>query len=185
MGALTTTETLPLTGCDRSDIESLIETSELASGAVDGVTLKVVAGVAEAAVALPRWEKFTVDFEDLAALGAVLSGAVTLFTLQDGGVIHAVKAFAKTAFSGGSVSALSGTVGIAGTVAKYLTAYDLVAAAADSRFGFAATAGAEAHTLAGGGAGTAILLTVTAVGDNLDQLAAGSCDIWVLWSATV
>ena len=53
MGALTTTETLPLSACARADIVSLIETSVPASAMVDGVTLQIASDKVVAANAVP------------------------------------------------------------------------------------------------------------------------------------
>ena len=185
MTAIKVNGTLDLQNASRQDFYDLIEGSTPDTDMADGETLEVAADKVQAKAAVPRWEKVTVGYATIKALGAVTSGAVTLLTLQDGGVVHACKAMSKVQFAGGTISALVGTVGITGTVNKYLTTYNMWAAPATDNFGFASTVGAESQTVAGGGAGTAIKLTVTSTTDNLDALTAGSIDVWVLWSATV
>jgi hypothetical protein len=185
MPALKVNTTLPLTGCKRQDFYDLVEGATPDTDMADGETLEIAADKVQAKQAVPRWEKFTIDYTDLAALGAVGSGAVTVQTLPDGGVIQAVKIRSTVQWAGGAISALSGEVGISGTPAKYAAAYDMWAAPGDANFAATFTAGTEENTLAGGGAGTAILLTATATGGNLDELTAGEVDVWVLWSAAV
>jgi hypothetical protein len=183
MGALTTTETLPLSACARADIVSLIETSVPGSGMVDGVTLKIVSDAVKAANAVPRWTKTVIGFAAVAALGGA-NGQVTLFTLPDGGVVHAVKVMSTVQWAGGSVSALVGDVGTAGTANKYSSNYNMWAAPATDNYDLEFITGGEEHTVAGTGSGTALKLKVTATGDTLDHLTAGSVSVWVLWSAT-
>lgn len=185
MPALKVNDTLPLTACKRQDVYDIVEGATPDTDMADGETLEVVGDKVQAMQAVPRWEKFVIEAADLAAIGASTSGAVTVLTLPDNGMVHAVKIRSAVQFAGGSVSALSGTVGVAGTVDKYAAAYDMWAAPGDANFAVTFTAGTEENTLAGGGAGTAILLTVTATGDNLDALSAGEVHVWVLWSAAV
>ena len=185
MPALKVTGALPLTGCTRADFEDLIEGSVPDTGMADDETLEVVNDVLQAKAAVPRWEKVTIGYAAVAALGAVSNGQVTLLTLQDGGVVHAVKIRSTVQWAGTTISALAADIGTAGTATKYLTGYDLIAAPGDANVTLGTTAGAEAHTLAGGGAGTALKLKVAATGNTLDALSAGSVDVWILWSATV
>lgn len=185
MPALKVNGTLPLTECKRQDFYDLIEGVTPDTDMADGETLEVATDKLQAKQAVPRWEKFTLDYADFVALGGVASGAVTVMTLPDGGVIQAVKIRSTVQWAGGAISALSGTVGISGTPSKYQAAYAMWAAPGDANFAATFTAGTEMNTLAGGGAGTAIILTATATGGNLNDLTAGEVAVWVLWSAAV
>ena len=185
MPALKTTTTLPLSACTRADIEDLIEKSVPDTGMADDETLEVANDVIQAKAAVPRWEKVTIGYAAVAALGATLTGQVTILTLQDGGIVHAVKVMSKVQWAGTSIATLVGDVGITGSATKYLTGYNMLTAPANDQFATSSTFGAEAHTLAGGGGGTALKLRVTATGANLSALSAGSIDVWVMWSATV
>ena len=185
MPALKTTTTLPLTGCTRADIEDLIENSVPDTAMADDDTLEVANNALQAKAAVPRWEKVTIGYATVAALGAALTGQVTILTVQDGGIVHACKVMSKVQWAGTAIATLVGDVGISGSATKYLTGYNMLTAPANNQFATSSTFGAEAHTLAGGGSGTALKLQVTATGANLSALSAGSIDVWVMWSATV
>jgi hypothetical protein len=185
MPALKVNDTLPLVGAKRQDFYDLIEGCTPDTDMADGVTLEMATDKLQAKVAVPRWEKVTIGYAVVKALGAVANGQVTLLTLQDGGIVQAVKIRTKVQWVGTSIATLVADIGTAGTATKYLTGYNLWAAPGDANVTLGTTAGAEAHTLAGGGAGTALKLKVTATGTTLDALSAGSVDVWILWSATV
>ena len=181
--ALKTTETLPLTGCTRADIESLIETSVPDTGMADAVTLQVTNDVVSAKNAVPRWTKTTVDYSSVVALGAVASGQISLNTVPDGAVIHAVRIMSKVQWAG-SPATLVADVGNTGSPTKYLTGYNLLTAPATDQYQLSTTVGSEETTVAGTGSGTALKLRVTAGGANCNTVSAGSVDVWVQWSAT-
>lgn len=125
--------------------------------------------------AAPWWTKYTVDYSDLAA--AATTNNIELFSLPAGGVIHGVKIKHSTAFSGGSISAYTVSVGITGTLAKYASAFDVFQAVGNAVQQISSTVGTENH-----GAATSIKIAATSTTDNLDQATAGSVDVWVLWS---
>jgi hypothetical protein len=172
------TEALPATGCTREDIYSLLETMNPVAQLVSSETLEVVANQIAANLNVPRWKKTTIDFEDVAALGAVASGDVALFTLPAGGVVHGVKVKASTAFSGGTLTKLDASVGVSGSSSKYSAPLDLVPAASDTNFGVWSEMDGETHDAAG----TPLLLNVVATGDTCDGATAGEVDVWVLYS---
>jgi hypothetical protein len=180
---LKTTETLPLTGCTRADIESLIETVQPDTGMADGTTLQVLNDTLAAMNAVPRWTKTTVGYSSVVALGAVLTGQISLNTVPDGAVILAVRIMSKVQWVG-STATLVADVGTAGSATKYLTGYNLLTAPATDQYQLATTAGSEQTTVAGNGSGTVLKLRVTGTGANLDTVSAGSVTVWVLWSAT-
>jgi hypothetical protein len=125
-----------------------------------------------------RWTKYTVGFAALAA--AALTNSITLFNLQAGGVIQGVKIKHSTAFSGGAISAYTVEVGVAGDTARYAAPFDVFQAVSPTTYETTGGLGGESHTGA-----TAILITATSVGANLNAAAAGSVDIWVLTSTAV
>src|ERR1700704_3236752 len=72
------------------------------------------------------------DFSYFATAGPTLS--IPLFKLPAGGCIHGIKIKHSTAFAGPSISAYSISVGIAGSNAKYASAFDVLQAVASSAF---------------------------------------------------
>ena len=126
----------------------------------------------------PVWTKYTVPYSSFTAIANTES--ITLFTLAAGGVIHGVKIKHSTAFSGGALSAYDVSVGIAGNEQKYAPNFDVFQATGATTYDLTSDLGGEDH-----GATTAILITATSVGDTLDQVAAGSVDVWVLTSTAV
>ena len=82
-----------------------------------------------------------------------------------------------TAFSGGSLSALTLSVGIIGDLTKYAAAFDVFQATGDAVFAFN-----ELPSMEDFGAPTSIRVEATATSDTLDNVGTGSADIWVLTS---
>lgn len=121
------------------------------------------------------WTKYTVTYSDLSA--ASTTNDVELFSLPAGGVIHGVKIKHSTAFSGGSISAFTVSVGITGTLAKYASAFDVFQAVGNTTQQISSTVGTENH-----GASTSIKIAATSTGANIDQATAGIVDVWVMWS---
>lgn len=134
-------------------------------------------GQPQATLAVPMWRKYTVSYTDLQTAATTNNG--TLFSLGAGEAIHATKTKHNTAFVGASITALTISVGIAGTLAKYAAAYDVVPAVSATAYQLSTTVGSESHTAA-----TAIKWAAVATGANLSVLTAGSVDIWVLVSKT-
>jgi hypothetical protein len=180
---LAVTETLPETGCTRADIYSLINTANPTSSLVDGTTLKVASSKIAAEVIVPRWQKFSLDWEDFATAATTVQAA--LFTLQDAGVIHGVKVKHSTAFAGTGLKKCTLSVGIAGEPAKYGAPWDVKQAAAADLYQLNMSPDGEAHSNDGLGAGTAIVVQMNLIGCNGNGLSAGAVDVWVLWSATI
>jgi hypothetical protein len=180
---LEVTGTLPETGCTRADIESLIETVNPTDSLVDGVTMKVASSKLACEVSVPRWIKYTKAYTDFN--GAALTNQATLFTLQDRGVIHAVKMKHSTAFTGPSLSKATVSVGIAAEPAKYTAPFNVKAAVADDLYQLNTSENGEQHTGTGLGAGTAIVIELKTVGCNGNALTAGAIDVWVMWSVTL
>ena len=124
----------------------------------------------------PQWRTYDISYTAVAALGAVASGTVNVFTLPAGAVIHAVAFYEETNFTGTKgTTGLTVSVGISGTAAKYHTATDLFSATNFADFQF--LTGGESMT-----ATTTIISTWTASGGNLNGRSAGKLQIRVLWS---
>ncbi len=138
---------------------------------------KLVEGTITSAqlLSMPYWTKYTVLYSALSFAGT--SNDITLLTLPSKAVVHGVVIKHSVAFSGGSLTTYTLSVGIVGTLAKYIAAFDVFQAVANGTFGAsgAAIPGTMPESL---GATTAI--RVAAVGShNLSTATAGSADIWV------
>lgn len=125
--------------------------------------------------ALPKWSKYTVAATAFTA--AATTEDIELFQLPAQGTIHRVVIKHSTAFSGGTASAVTLSVGITGTLTKYAAAFDVFQATGNTVFGFNDLPGME-----NAGAATSIRVEAVATGDNLVNVTTGSADIWVLTS---
>lgn len=129
-------------------------------------------------VTVPKWRKFTVAATAFTAAAATED--IELLSLPAGGIIQGVKIKHSTAFSGGTLSALTLSVGIVGVLDKYASAFDVFQAVADTTFQVSNSFGSEDH-----GSATSIRLAASATGDTLDNVGTGSVDVWVLYSVAV
>lgn len=126
-------------------------------------------------LSMPYWTKYTVTYTDMSFAG--LTNDITLFTLPLKTLIHKVIIKQSTAFAGSTIASYTLSVGIVGTLAKYIAAYDVFAAVAATTFGVAATTiNAQPENFT---AGVAIRVAAIAVGANLSAATAGAADIWV------
>lgn len=187
--------TLPLTGCTRQHVYDLVQqavpTSEMADTAEAGTdsTLEVLAtGRLAAALRVPRWRFYEVDYQDASLAVAGLAANVELFELGAGGglgMVHEVVLKHGAVWGGPSISALSCTVGTSGALTEFYgagTPFDLTAAVGASVYGRRILAAADAGTLSVDGN---LLVRFTAVGANLDQLTSGTLVVGVLYSEVV
>jgi len=129
-------------------------------------------------IRVPKWVKFTKTHTNFQA--AALTNSIELFSLPAGAIIHAVKIKHSVAFAGGAIASYTVEVGIAGTLAKYASAFDVFQAVSGTAFFITGIIGSEDH-----GAATSIKATATSTVANLDQSTAGSVDVWVLLSVAV
>ena len=125
--------------------------------------------------AIGRWTKYTVAATAFTA--AATSEDVELFSLPGRETIHAVVIKHTTAFSGGTLAAMTLTVGITGTLAKYAAVFDVFQATGDTVFAYNNLPDTENF-----GAATSIRAAAVSTGDTLDNVGTGSADIWVLTS---
>jgi len=174
------TEELPEVGVSQENYYQVMRTLQPTAELVDGVGLQVAGGVVLPTNAMPYWRKYSVPYTQLVA--AALTADMELFVLPAGGVVHGVKVKASAAFTGTGIATLTVSVGIAGTLAKYSAAFDVMAAPSDTNLLLTLASGTptpETHA----SSGKSIRIAATATGANLDQMTAGSVDVWVLWSA--
>jgi len=123
----------------------------------------------------PVWIPFNVTYDQLATAG--LTNNITLFNLNAGEIIHAVKILPVASFAGGAIATYTLSVGIAGTLAKYAAAYDVLQAPGATVFQLSTTAGMESQTAA-----TAIKVAAVSTVANLNAATAGIATISVLVS---
>ena len=127
---------------------------------------------------VPKWIPVTKAYTDFSTAGP--TNDIEVFSLPAGGVIHGVKTKHSTSFTGGAISSYTISVGIAGTLTKYASAYDVFQATGNTAFQLSNTVGSENH-----GASTSIRAAATSGGANLDAATAGSVTIWILSSNAV
>jgi len=132
---------------------------------------------AGAAVALtvPAWTKYTVTYAQLAA--GALTNDIQLFSLPARGTVHAVVIKHSASFTGGMIATYTLSVGIAGTLAKYASAFNVFQAPGDTVLQSSGGAFTE-----NAGAAISVRVAATSTGANLNAATAGSATIWVLSS---
>jgi len=123
----------------------------------------------------PMWIERTYVFGDFSAAGLTLD--FELFDLQGGEKIHGIFLIHTSSFIGGTISAVTMSVGIAGNLVKYAPAFDVFQAAGNTVFQDSEITGVEDF-----GSSTSIRLAATSVGANLDQLTQGVLEVRLLVS---
>lgn len=132
-----------------------------------GVCLPVPTG------ATPFWTKYTVSYT--AFTMATSTGDVQLATLPARQVVQSVVIKHSTAFSGGGSTAYTVSVGISGAVNKYASAFDIFQAVATNTAQISHDSFVEDFTSA-----TSIRVAASVTGTTLNNVSAGSVDIWVM-----
>lgn len=140
---------------------------------IDGNTLVLNTGNNVAAGGqLPVWNKFTIPYTSLQTAG--LTNTVPVVTLQPHQIVQGAFQNVTTAFSGGTIATIVDTVGISGTVAKYLASTTLASIALGSGLSLATNL-PESMTST-----TVINLYATSTIGLLSALTQGSVDIYLL-----
>lgn len=116
--------------------------------------------------------KYSLDYTDFSTAG--LTNSIELLSLPAKGIIKAGIIKHSTAFSGGSISAYTVSVGITGTLEKHIPAFNVFQSVGGSAFAIYSLFDIESFSAA-----TSIKVTATSVGANLDQATAGAVDIWI------
>lgn len=125
----------------------------------------------------PKWYLFTKEYAHFSADNT--TNSIALFTLPAGGCIQAVVIHHTTAFSGGSISAYIISVGIAGEVNRYASAFDVFSTTAPANL--QNSSGFSFENLS---EDTDVIATATSTGGNLSVAVAGSVNIYILMSRT-
>lgn len=119
------------------------------------------------------WTPYTVTFASLSA--AALTNSIVLATLPAKTVLHAAVIKHSTAFGGGAIASYTLSIGLAATVDKYATAFNVFQAVG-------ASVGQLSHALfcENFSVSTSVLLTATSTVGLLNAATAGSATIWLL-----
>ena len=119
------------------------------------------------------WTPYTVTFASLSA--AALTNSIVLATLPAKTVLHAAVIKHSTAFGGGTIASYTLSIGLAATVDKYATAFNVFQAVG-------ASVGQLSHALfcENFSVSTPVLLTATSTVGLLNAATAGSATIWLL-----
>lgn len=125
-----------------------------------------------ASTSTQNWTKYTKTFSNLSDTDT--ANDIELFSLPAKGVIHEVVIKHTTAFSGGTISAYTISVGIVGNLTKYASAFDVFQATSNTVFQISTSNNMENF-----GAATSIRIAAVSTGDNLNNAAAGSVDVYV------
>jgi hypothetical protein len=116
-----------------------------------------------------QFRRFTVTHADLTASATTQN--VTLFTLPKGSVVCGVRIKHSTAFAGGTLSAMTVSVGTSGDTTAYAGAFDVFQTVADTTFQVTDQFNAASY------AAHSIVAAFTATGDNVVNATAGVVDI--------
>lgn len=132
-----------------------------------------------------RTVRFTITYKDLQLTSGSGAKSITIadqnnptnsFTLPAGSKIMGVVVKQSVAFSGGSLSAMTVSLGVSGATTRFTSAYDIFAAVADT------TLQETAMFKSGQGSTiSALLATFTPTGDTCASCTAGSVDITITY----
>lgn len=125
----------------------------------------------------PQWTKYTKTYTDFST--AATASEISLANISAGTFVHNVVIKHSEAFAGGSISAYQIDVGPSGDLTQFVDGFAVTDAPTDSRHQ-SVTLG-EVHNNAFASTGV-LAARAESTGDNLDQAASGSVDIWVLSS---
>lgn len=125
--------------------------------------------------ASPAWTKYTVTYAQFGAPS--FTSDIQLFSLGARQTIHAVVIKHSASFTGGAIATYTLSVGIAGTLAKYASAFNVFQAPGNTVL--QSSGGTFTENT---GAATSVRVQAVCTGANLLQATAGSADIWVLTS---
>jgi len=119
------------------------------------------------------WAKYTFAFGDAFAIAATTND-VELVSLPANTAIEAVIVKHSTAMSGGSITAYTASVGIAGDLEKYASDFNVFQAAADGTKQYSSSGDVESFSGA-----TSIRFRATSTGGDLNTATAGEVDVWI------
>lgn len=123
-------------------------------------------------VVVPFWRKYTKSYSDIGFSG--LTNSVTLVNLPPNGYIEEIFITHSAAFTGGSISAYTVSVGITGDAENLSSTFDVFQAPGDA-LGLSNKISAFYSKTSI----QSIKLFATSVGANLDQATSGSVDVYI------
>jgi len=173
------TTALPSNNVTRDQLIESIESIVPRSAFTDNSTLGVDSQKIIAKPIIPRWTKISKTYTDFATAGT--TSTINLFTVAAGTIIHSVKVKHSATFTGGGVTAATLSVGISGSLTKYVNAHNVFQATGDTVQAIgpsAPTAEDHANTVT-----TQATLTTTTA--NTNALTSGTVDIWILYSQAI
>jgi len=121
-----------------------------------------------------EYRRFTIPYTDLNTTAGT-NKAISLFTLPQAGKVLGVFVKHSASFTGGSISAVTVSVGKAGTVTHFTSTFDILQAAADT------TVQETSLFKSGQLTSLAVIADFISTSADLDKLTAGSVDIYVLY----
>lgn len=130
MGKFAKTMELPETDCTRQDIYNLMESLDPTADLVNTDVLNVLGQKITAGDRLPYWRKYSVSHAALQT--GALTNNIEVFQLPAGGVLHGLKVKHGTAFAGTGITDYKVDIGVTGTLAKFISAFDVDSAVSDS-----------------------------------------------------
>lgn len=160
----------------KADLTTYVEGLKPRADLIVADQLLIVGDTIGLAAHVPFWRKFNKVFGDFSTAGTT-SADVTLVSIGAGGVVEAIKVITKTAFVGGSVSACNLSVGFSSSDPDdYIND--------QSVFTVTTATGGEYSTVdfLAENASTAIICQLKTVSANIDQLTAGSVDVWIKYA---
>lgn len=120
----------------------------------------------------PIWQKYSVSYATLAALGATASANLDVFTIGAGDVLDAIFVKHGTLFTGTSITGATFKCGKTGAPGSYTDEFDVKQAV-----GSGASQMTSAPTLEF--SATTFIVTMSLTGGVMNQLSQGSVDVWV------
>lgn len=168
--------TLSQVGLATNDYVEVFITSDAGTPTITAQTLTLKAAPAGASTNTnlnPCWQKFTIG--EAALTDADTSEDETLFTCTQFCKLRGAVVKHSASFTGGTLSAMTVSVGTASAPTTYTAAFDIFQATGDTVFQdtdmlSSATMAAAGHT---------VIAQFNSTGDNVVNATAGSVDIWV------
>lgn len=141
---------------------------------VDWVNALRTAGIAVENQSIVFDPKITKGFADFSTAG--LTNDIEFHSLLAKQMMTGAIIKHTTAFAGTGITAVKMTLGLSGALDKYSNKFDIFQAVGNTVFQNADFRGIEDF-----GSATSLRIALTAVGANLDQLSAGSVDIYPMF----
>lgn len=120
------------------------------------------------------WTKYTLSHTAFQTAG--LTKDIELFSLPAGGVIHDIKIKHSQQFTGAGITAYTLSVGIASSLAKYASAFDVYALTSGTNFQLSVSIGSENHD-------SSVSIRIAAISNtSLGYSQTGIVEVWALTS---